>query len=514
MSLKEVSVLRISMNFGRCAAALALTGFFGTALAGAQTTAAATGPVNLTSQQDYVRICELLKVEPILKRPSYNYDETKANPFPTLPDALVCKDGTKVTDAATWWNKRRPEIVEDFESEVYGRMPKQMPKVTWEVTTTRGTNGRFPIITKTLVGHVDNSSYPAVTVNIQVILTTPADATGPVPVMMQFAGMGFGFPGGAGPGAGPGRGRGTAPATLPATRPTQPAFFDSREPLFFVSAPAATRGTSAPAASRGAGAFGGAPGGAADPWQQQCLAKGWGYALLNTGSVQADSGAGLTQGIIGLCNKGQPRQLDDWGVLRAWGWGASKALDYFETDKAVNAKQVGLQGHSRWGKATLVAMAFDQRFAIGYVSSSGEGGAKLHRHDAGQPLDAVTIPEEYHWMAGNFMKYMHRQWDKLPVDSHELIGMCAPRPVLITGGTSGDRGADTKGMFMAAAAAGPVYKVLGKKDLGTTEMPQPNVELIDGDVAFRQHEGGHTDAPNWPTFIKFAGRYFGAPTNP
>jgi hypothetical protein len=237
--------------------------------------------------------------------------------------------------------------------------------------------------------------------------------------------------------------------------------------------------------------------------------------LINTGSVQDDTGGnpsrgqlGLTGGIIGLVNKGQPRKLDDWGALAAWSWGASRALDYFETDPAVNAKQVGLEGHSRWGKATALAMALDQRFAIAYVSSSGEGGTRLHRRDFGQPLDAVTIPEEYHWMAGNFMKYMHRKWDQLPVDSHELIALCAPRPIFVTGGTNGDRGVDTKGMFMAAAAAQPVYALLGKKTMGTSEMPRPDVALIDGDIAFRQHEGGHTDALNWPTFIEFASRYF------
>ena len=235
--------------------------------------------------------------------------------------------------------------------------------------------------------------------------------------------------------------------------------------------------------------------------------------MLNTGSVQADNGAGLTAGIIGLVNKGQPRALDDWGVLAAWSWGASRALDYFETDKSVNAKQVGLEGHSRWGKATIVAMALDPRFAIAYVSSSGEGGARLHRRNYGEPLDTVCGVPEYHWMAGNFLKYASH-WDDLPVDSHELLALCAPRPVLITGGTWADRGVDAKGMFLAAAGAGSVYELLGKKGLGTTEMPAPDVALIDGDVAFRQHEGGHTDALNWPTFLTFAQRYIKPPSLP
>ena len=155
-------------------------------------------------------------------------------------------------------------------------------------------------------------------------------------------------------------------------------------------------------------------------------------------------------------NKGQPRKLDDWGALRAWAWGASRALDYFETDKAVDAKQVGIEGHSRYGKATVVTMAYDQRFAIAYVSSSGEGGAKLHRRNWGELVENVAATSEYHWMAGNFLKYagpLH--WNDMPVDSHELVALCAPRPVFsAAGATNGDGWVDAKGMFLAAPARG------------------------------------------------------------
>src|SRR5690242_5225136 len=335
-----------------------------------------------------------------------------------------------------WWNQRRPEIVELFDREIYGRVPKNVPKVKWEVTGTKNEmNGDVPVITKELVGHVDNSSYPDVTVDMRVTLSTPANAKGGVPVIMEFGGNP------------PGTGRG----------------------------------------------FGGAPKGApkqpAGPtWQQQVLAKGWGYAELYTSTVQADNGAGLAQGIIGLVNKGQPRQPDDWGALRAWAWGASRALDYFETDKAVDAKQIGLEGHSRYGKATIVAMSYDPRFAIAFVSSSGEGGAKLHRRDWGEIVENIASSGEYHWMAGNYLKYAGPlNWNDLPVDAHELIALCAPRPVFIGAGTkeNGDGWVDAKGMFLAAVAAGPVYKLLGKKDLGVSVFPEVETELIDGDVAFR-----------------------------
>jgi hypothetical protein len=445
-------------------------------------------PVQLSAQDDHQRLMGLLHLAALRQgangsnkeAPNYaNYDESKANPYPHQPDPLVMKNGKKVTSAKMWWDQRRPEIVEDFDREVYGRVPKDVPKVKWEVvSTTEGMMGEYPIVTKQLVGHVDNSIDPEIKVDIQVSLSTPAKAKGKVPVMMQFGGG----PPGAGRG-GPGRGPGAAKAGNGK------------------AAPGADAKAAPPAPPR-------APAGPS--WQQQVLAKGWGYAVLYTSTVQADNGGGLTQGIIGLTNKGQPRKVDDWGALRAWAWGASRALDYFETDKSVDAKQVGLEGHSRYGKATIVAMAYDPRFAIAYVSSSGAGGAKMHRRAWGELVENVAATSEYHWMAGNYLKYAADPltWDDLPVDAHELVAMCAPRPVFISGGaTDGDGWVDAKGMFLAAAGAGPVYKLLGKKDLGTTEFPPMETALIDGDVAFRQHSAGHTDGPNWPTFLTFASRY-------
>ncbi|PYS66989.1 MAG: acetylxylan esterase, partial [Acidobacteria bacterium] len=248
-------------------------------------------------------------------------------------------------------------------------------------------------------------------------------------------------------------------------------------------------------------------------WQQQLLARGWGYASLIPNTIQADNGAGLTGGIIGLSNKGQPRKLDDWGSLRAWAWGASRALDYFETDSSVDARHVGIEGLSRYGKAALVTMAYDQRFAIGFIGSSGEGGAKLHRRNFGELVENVASSGEYHWMAGNFLKYAGPlTWADLPIDAHELIALCAPRPIFISYGASEGPGAegqwvDQRGSFMAAVAAGPVFRLLGKKDLGTTEFPPVETALINGELAWRQHKGGHTTGPNWPTFIEFASRY-------
>ncbi|HEY4360047.1 MAG TPA: hypothetical protein VGN17_03720 [Bryobacteraceae bacterium] len=520
-------------SFRRFALLIAAGAIGITVARGLQTARAAerAAPVRLTDQQDRQRLMDLLHITTLRpgrdgsnkQSPNYvNYDESKANPYPDLPDPLKLKNGKKVTKASDWWSKRRPEIVEDFDREVYGRVPKNVPKVKWVVEKTEnGKNGDINIVTKTLTGIVDNAIDPDIEVKIGLILVTPASATGPVPVVMQFSGTGFGFPTSppapgaapapAGPPYGPNgfaapRGGVGGPGANTAGRGTQAA--------------AGTAGARGPAGAPPAGGAQAAPGAGRGPqgpsYQQQILARGWGYALLNTGSIQADNGAGLTLGIIGLCNKGQPRGVEDWGVLRAWAWGASRALDYFETDKTVDAKRVALEGHSRWGKATLVAMAYDQRFWTAYVSSSGEAGAKLHRRDWGETVQNMANVGAYHWLAGNFLKYSGPlQWSDLPVDSHELIAMCAPRPVFISAGKGGydaepggDSWVDAKGQFMAAAAAGSVYKLLGKKPMEVMQFP-PIETLVgaDADVAFRQHASGHTDVPNWPYFLDFAAKH-------
>lgn len=422
------------------------------------------------AEQDHQRLLNLLHITSLRRGAdgnpgspnAANRDESKAGPFSPLPDPLVLKNGKRVKNAKTWWTQRRPEIVEDFEREIYGRVPKNVPTVRWGVISAqRESVGDVPVVTRNLVGYVDNSAYPALTVGIQLSVTTPAGAKDRVPVIMEF---------------------GFSPEMLVtfARRAEQ-----SGQPNTFAAATLA--------------------------WHQQVLAKRWGYATLVPVSVQADNGAGLTEGIIGLVNKGQPRKLDDWGALRAWAWGASRALDYFETDSAVDAKRVAIEGLSRYGKAALVTMAFDQRFAIGFIGSSGAGGAKLWRRDFGEKLENVAATGEYHWMAGNFLKYAGPLTpNDLQVDQHELIALCAPRPIFVSAGsvTQGDSWVDPQGSFLAEVAAGPVYRLLGQKDLGTSKFPAIETALVSGDLAFRQHSAGHTVALNWPALLAFAERYF------
>ena len=416
--------------------------------------------VTWTAQQDHDDMMKQLGIKALRPGPSgdekapnhANYDTALANPYPDLPDVLTLKNGGKVTTADMWWKQRRPEIVEDFEREVYGRVPAGAPKVTWTVAMTdQEFVGSIPVITREVIGHVDNSVYPLIDVNVKITLVLPAEVKAPVPILMMFG-------------------------------------------------QAAPFGTAA-----------------------QLIADGWGYVMIDPASIQADNGMGLTRGIIGLVNKGQPRKPDDWGALRAWAWGAARALDYLETSEPmVDAKHVGIEGVSRYGKAALVTLAFEPRFAMGLIGSSGEGGAKLHRRNWGEAVESLT-GGEYYWMAGNFMKYGAadavfgaKTAKDLPVDAHELIALCAPRLTFISYGlpAQGDaRWLDHQGSYMAAVAAGPVFRLLGAKDLGvsadygTEKMPPVNVGLLDGELAWRQHDGGHTDAPNVKYFLEWADKF-------
>jgi hypothetical protein len=388
--------------------------------------------------------------------------EATANPWKdTMPDLMTFKNGKKV-EKADQWPQRRAEIVEDFEREVYGRIPKNVPKVKWEVTkTTEGESGGIPTVTKTLVGNVDNSAFPQLKVAIQASFTVPKNAAGKVPILLQFGG------------------------------------------------------------------FGGPGGGGAKSWTQQALDKGWGYGTINPNSIQPDNSK-LREGIIGLTNKGEPRKPEDWGALRAWGWGVSCLIDYFEAnaDSGVDPAKVSITGVSRYGKAALVAAAFDTRVAAGFVASSGAGGAKLFRRDFGELLENLSGRGEYHWMCGNFLKYGADEGTSgkktagdLPVDQHMLIALCAPRLCFISYGVP-ERGdpnwVDAHGSFMAGVLAGPAYRLLGKKDLGTagdylTDKIPAVGTLVGGELAWRQHEGGHTNVPNFPAFYEWAGGYISTP---
>lgn len=433
----------------------------------AQLTQSAKDSINKLTQINYQQMLHQLGINANQIRPGVsgnpadanaaNRFEEKVNKY-KLPDPLIMNNGSKIISAAEWWSKRRPEIIRDFDMEIYGELPKNIPSVKWEIISVKDTIiGKYKAKVKVLKGIVDNSTYKDISVQIELQIVTPAGVNGGVPVVMEF-----GF-----------------------VRPFGNA--ESIRPIGIIAAGEPT-------------------------WKEQLLSEGWGYSIINPISIQADNGAGLNWGIIGLVNKGMPRKPSEWGALRAWAWGASRAMDYFETDKDIDAKRVAVEGLSRYGKAAIVAMAYDARFSLGFIGSSGAGGAKILRRVFGEQVENLASSGEYHWFCGNFIKYTSKLTpDDLPVDAHELIALCAPRPIFISSGSPQVEGewVDAKGMFLGGVHAGSVYRLLGKKDFGTTIFPQLGTAITNGEIAFRQHAGGHSTGPNWSTWIAWASKYWG-----
>lgn len=390
-----------------------------------------------------------------------NYSDRSSGLFPgpdsarvgdyTPINLLKMKNGKVITTADVWWKKRRPEIVKDIEDQLYGRIPPKeiLPKVTWSVKTSSGGKGNSAYIQKEITGTIDISRYPQVR-NKPVILATlrtPVSATEPVPVIIFFGGFGN----------------------------VNDFYWDRSNPM------------------------------------------GWGTCVFDLTALQPDNGVGLTSYLIGLVNQGNWRKPTDWGSLVAWSWGVSRLIDYFETDKDVNAKIIGLNGVSRYGKATIVAMAYEPRVAIGFPGDAGSLGTKMNRRHWGQNLENSCDANEYHWMAGNFFKwagelvpgkYLPRKIELCPVDAHSLLALCAPRPIMLNGGTTSSW-CDPYGVFLTCVNASPVYELLGVKGFVSSERkPIIDKAYIDGAIAYRCHEGGHTDAPEWPAFFEFAAKHF------
>ncbi|MES2988242.1 MAG: acetylxylan esterase [Pseudomonadota bacterium] len=375
-----------------------------------------------------------------------NYDEAKAG-TPALPELLRFADGRRVRNARDW-RTRRAEIVELFDREIYGRVPATAPVIHWRLVRQESdVEAGMPVVKKWLEGVADNAAYTQASARILLRYTLPRGKAG-VPVMLSF-GLPDDF-------------RWPGPPRAPDPGP---------------------------------------------PFTEQLLKRGWGYAKIVANSVQADNGGFLKDGVIGISLRGKARGPEDWGVLRAWAWGASRAFDALAGDAAIDAKRIGIEGLSRYGKAALVTMAYDQRFAIGFAGSSGAGGAALYRRNFGERMGNLAAGGEYHWFAGNFLRYAGPKLESdLPIDAHMLIALAAPRAIFIGAGTveTGDGWVDPKGSFLASSAASPVWPLLGRAGLSASEFPEVLTPVVGGTIAFRQHQGGHNNRDNWPTFIDFA----------
>lgn len=409
------------------------------------------------------------------------YDEAKV-PAYTLPDPLRFEDGRPVSSARRWTGKRRAEVLELFREHVYGRSPGRPEGMRFEVREQDpAALGGRATRKQVRVRFTGSDSGPG----MDLLLYVPNGRKRPAPV---FLGLNF---------------EGNHAVSTDARIFLTQGWVANNEKEGRV-------GHRATEASRGS---------EAGRWAiDRILERGYAVATVYYGDLEPDFAEGWRQGVRAVfpvdgARRARPAAApirefapDAWGAIGAWAWGLSRAMDYLETDRDVNAKRVAVMGHSRLGKTSLWAGAQDERFAIVISNNSGEGGAALARRRFGETTRRINTAFP-HWFCANFKQYGDRE-DAIPVDQHELIALAAPRPVYVASAEK-DRWADPKGEFLAAKAAEPVYALFGREGLGVSEMP--GLDRPVGDfVGYHYRTGEHDVLPyDWERYMDFADRHFG-----
>jgi hypothetical protein len=389
-----------------------------------------------------------------------NYDERLVGAY-DLPDPLILANGKPVHDAKTWTEKRRPEIVRLFEENQYGRAPGR-PSAGHFVTTEPGTlalDGKAIRRQVTVYFSADNAGP-----KMDLLLYLPLNSTQQRAPVLLNAAFSANSNTVADPGVKVGEVWGRDKKKVPATQGMNFGKID------------VTR----------------------------LIDAGFGFATVYYGDIDPDFLGGVPFGVRALYLKpGQAEPApNEWGAIAAWAWGLSRAMDYLETDPGVDPKRVAVTGVSRLGKTVMWAGAHDTRFALVIASCSGEGGAALSRRNYGETIAHLVEPTRYPYQfAGNYAKFAHKV-DQFPADAHMLVALMAPRPVLLQTGDK-DFWSDPKGEFLAARAADPVYRLLGKQGLETEQMPPAGTPILHT-VGYYMHAGGHGTIPSdWDQYLAF-----------
>lgn len=390
-----------------------------------------------------------------------NYSEDSAGNY-VLPDLFTLQNGQKVKDAKTWMEKRRPEMVKLFEEHQFGKMPPRPKDMHFDVFD-KGTevlNGKA-IRKQVRVYFTSDTNH-----KMDLLIYLPkSEKPSPLLLIINFS----------------------ANSSVVNDPGVRQGMIWNRE----------GKKVPAPASSFGRINI------------DTFITNGFGIATVYYGDIEPDFRSGILHGIRGHYLKpGATYPADDeWGAISAWSWGLSRAMDYFETDKQIDAKRIAIQGTSRLGKTVLWAGANDQRFKMVIASCSGEGGAALSRRNYGEGINHMTDTSRYFYQ---FAPNRHKYSDNphlSPVDAHMLVALMAPRPLLLQTGDT-DHWSDPKGEFLSAVAAGPVYQLFNKKGPGTDVMPKAGDQNLLNDLGYYMHAGGHGTIPSdWGVFISYMKKY-------
>jgi hypothetical protein len=378
---------------------------------------------------------------------------------------LTLRSGERVRAAKSWSDRRRPEILALYETEVFGKSPASPAKLNYEVKAVeKGVLGGKADRKVVTIYFGETRVRPNAGPKMDLLIYLPAGARKAVPV---FLGLSF---------------SGIHTVAKDAGVPLGQRWVNGVQ-------------QASPEISRGL---------AAQQWQvEKILAAGYGLATVDYNDIEPDFVGGMEHGIRPLFfQAGQTEPAaDEWGAIAAWGWAASRAMDYLEKDKEVDARRVALFGHSRLGKTALWAGARDTRFSMVIANESGEGGAAISRRDFGERTKDLNTHFP-HWFDGNFKKYSGRE-DEMPFDSHMLLSLIAPRGLYVASAEE-DRWSDPRGEFLGAANASPVWQLFGRKGIGTMEMPglhQPVGEHVRYHIRAGKHD---VTAYDWEQYLKFA----------
>lgn len=390
-----------------------------------------------------------------------NYNEDSVGTY-TLPDLFTMQNGQKVKDVKTWTEKRRPEIVKLFEEYQFGKMPPRPVDMHFDVFD-KGTevlNGKA-IRKQVRIYFTSDTNY-----KMDLLIYLPkSNRPSPLLLLINFFAN-------------------SSVVDDPGVRRGEAWNREGKKVLALT----------APFGKINIDTF---------------ITNGFGIATVYYGDIEPDFATGYRYGIRGHYLKpGQTYPADnEWGAISAWSWGLSRAMDYFETDKQIDAKRIAIQGTSRLGKTVLWTGAHDPRFKLVIASCSGEGGAALSRRNYGESINHMTDTSRYFYQfAPNRHKYADDP-NQSPVDAHMLVALMAPRPLLLQTGDT-DYWSDPKGEFLAAVAAEPVYKLFNKKGPGTDVMPQPGDQSMLNALGYYMHAGGHGTVPSdWAVFITYMKKY-------